>query len=78
MLFMKQIYFNRPAQSGNTNTKIQLNLINLEIKAWVTEEAESILLHINMQEINDSEDVNLYHHKIHKISELIFENVCIG
>ena len=54
MLFLKQIYFNKLAQYGDINAKIQLKLISLEIKEWFTEEAESILLHINMQEIDES------------------------
>ena len=61
---MKQLYFNKLALTGNVKAKIQLCLINLNIKKWFSTEAKSTILLINTQEIEESENMNLYHHKI--------------
>ena len=63
---MKQFYLNKQALKGNNDAKIQLSLVNLEINEWFSTEAESVLLHIYAQEIEESESMNLYHHKIHR------------
>ena len=66
MLYMKQIYYHKLAQIGDANANMQLKLTIIEINEWFNEEAESIFLHINLQEIGESEEINLYHHEIHK------------
>ena len=65
MLLMKQIYFNKQALAGIEHAKIKLSLINLDIKQWFISEAESAILLINAQEIEESENMNLYNHEIH-------------
>ena len=63
---MKQTYFHNKILEGNPEAKIKLNLINLDIKQWFMKEAESTILLINAQEIEENETMNLYHHDIHK------------
>ena len=63
---MKQIYFHNKTLEGNTEAKIKLNITNLDIKQWFIKEAESTILLINTQEIEENETMNLYHHDIHK------------
>ena len=74
-LYLKQTYFLKKIQEGNIEAKTNLNLTNLEIKQWFTKEAESTILLINAQEIEENETLNLYHHDVHnkklKISAII-------
>ena len=57
MLIMKQLYFNKKTLSEDENAKIKLCLINLDIKKWFTTEARAAILHINTQEIEESENM---------------------
>lgn len=66
MLFLFQIYFFKQAKKGDDNAKDKLKLTNMDINEWFNEEAKSVLLQINMQEINEFEEVNLHHHELHK------------
>ena len=66
MLYLKQKYFLNKIQEGSVKEKVNLNLINLEIKQWFIKEAEATILLINAQEIEENETLNLYHHDIHK------------
>ena len=66
MLYMMQTYFLKKIQEGNLEAKTQLNLVNLEIKQWFINEAESTILLISAQEIEENEMRNLYHYDIHK------------
>ena len=63
---MKQVYYNYKAVEGDYNAKIKLHLVNLDIKKWFSKEAEEAILHINSQELEESESMNLYHHELHK------------
>ena len=66
MLQMKQLYYNNKAVEGDYNAKIKLHLVNLDIKKGFSKEAEDTILHINTQEIEESESMNIYHHQLHK------------
>ena len=66
MLYLKQKYFLNKIDEGNNEFRTNLNLINLEIKQWFIKEAETSILLINAQEIEENETLNLYHHDLHK------------
>ena len=66
MLYLKQKYFLNKFHEGNFEDLANLNLINLEIKQWFIKEAETSILLINAQEIEENETLNLYHHDIRK------------
>lgn len=66
MLYLKQKYYLNKIEEGNPDYRTNINLINMEIKQWFIEEAETAIFLINAQEIEENETLNLYHHDLHK------------
>ena len=66
MLYLKQKYFLNKIEEGNPEYRTNINLINMEIKQWFIEEAETAILLINAKEIEENETINLYQHDLHK------------
>ena len=66
MLYLKQKYFLNKIDEDNNEFHTSLNLINLEIKQWFVREAETSIILINAQEIEENETLNLYHHDLNK------------
>ena len=66
MLYLKQKYFQNKVDEGKSEHLADINLINLEIKQWFTEEAKTAILLINAREVDENETLNLYQHDLHK------------
>ena len=66
MLYLKQKYFQTKLEEGKSEHLADINIINLEIKQWFTEEAKTAILLINAREVDENETLNLYQHDLHK------------
>ena len=65
-LYVKQTYFCRKMREGNVEAGLKYKTVNLEIINWFENEAKQLQIQINLKDITESENTNLYHHSIHK------------
>ena len=65
-LYVKQAYFCRKMREGNAEANLKYKTVNMEIINWFEHEAKQLQLQINLKDITESENTNLYHHSIHK------------
>ena len=66
LLLIHQDYLVRKLQAGDHDRLADLHLTQRRIMAWHNKEAEKVKLQSRGDEINEPENVRIYHHEIHK------------
>ena len=66
LLQIRQSYLVRKLQSGQTHRLADLKLVQRQIVAWHVKESEKVKLQFRSEEINEPENVRIYHHELHK------------
>ena len=66
LLQIRQAYLVKQLQSGNMNRLAELKLVQNKIVAWHVLESEKIKLQSRGEELNETENVRIYHHELHK------------
>ena len=65
LLLIRQAYLVRKLQAGDHDRLAELHLTQRRIMAWHNKEAEKVKLQSRGDEINEPENVRVYHHEIH-------------
>ena len=65
-LYLKQTYFHNKIIEGNKEAHLKYKTVNMEITDWFKDEAKQLQLLINLKDLTESENTNLYHHALHK------------
>ena len=66
LLLISQAYLVRKIQRGNFEKLSELKYVQLEIQNWYIKESEKIKLQGKVDEIDEAENVRIYHHEIHQ------------
>ena len=66
LLQIRQSYLVQKLQSGQHHRLAELKLVQKEIVAWHIKEAEKVKIQSRGDEINEPENVRIYHHEIHR------------
>ena len=66
LLLIRQAYLVRKLQAGHLDRLADLHLVQRLIVAWHNKEAEKVKFQSRGEEINEPENVRIYHHEIHK------------
>ena len=66
LLAIRQTYLVMNLQKGNLQKLSELKTVQAEIQNWYTLESEKIKLQGKVEEINETENVRIYHHEIHQ------------
>ena len=66
LLQIRQSYLVRKIQSGNLHKLAELKLVQKRIVSWHVNEAEKVKIQSRGEEINEPENVRIYHHEVHK------------
>ena len=65
-LLMRKAYLVRKIQNGYVQKLAELKTVQLEIQNWYNKECEKIKLQGKVDDINETENVQIYHHEIHQ------------
>ena len=65
-LLMKQCYFTKEVQMGNTTMLRQLKEIKAEICEWYEAQSRKIILQSRVDDVQESEKVRIFHHEQHR------------
>ena len=65
-LLIRQAYLVRKIQQGSVQKLSELKTVQSEIQDWYSKESEKIKLQGKVEEINEPEQVRIYHHEIHQ------------
>ena len=66
LLQIRQSYLVRKLQAGHLDRLSELKLVQKQIVAWHVKESEKVKLQSRGDEINEKENVRIYHHELHK------------
>ena len=66
LLLIRQAYLVRKVQQGNHQKLSDLKLVQAQIQNWYSVESEKVKLQSKVDEINEPENVRIYHHEIHQ------------
>ena len=66
LLQIRQAYLVKQMQSGNHSKLMELKLVQNKIVAWHIAESEKVKLQSRGDELNEPENVRIYHHEVHK------------
>ena len=66
LLMLRQSYLARRLQCGELEKLGELKEVQKEIQAWWQAEGEKLVLQARTKEVNQGEQVRLYHHELHK------------
>ena len=66
LLLIRQAYLVKKIQKGYFQKLSELKFVQNEIENWYRKESEKILLQGKVEEINEAENVRIYHHELHQ------------
>ena len=66
LLLIRQAYLVRKVQQGCLQKLAELKLVQIKIQEWYKKESEKIKMQGKVEEINESENVRIYHHELHQ------------
>ena len=65
-LLLKQGYFTKELQAGNTDCFVQLRQVQSDIQKWYENESRKVVLQSRVEDVQLSEKVRIFHHEQHK------------
>ena len=66
LLLVRQAHLTKKVQAGNTNKLPELREVNIRLDNWYNEESNKIALQANIKDIEQSENIRIYHHAINQ------------
>ena len=66
ILLIRQAYLVKKLQAGQHNRLSELQVVQSMILSWHSKEAEKVKLQARAEELNESENVRIYHHELHR------------
>ena len=66
LLLIRQAYLIRKVQQGIRQKLAELKLVQSQIQRWYSSESEKVKLQSKIEEVNETENVRIYHHEIHQ------------
>ena len=65
---MKQSFFTKELQAGDTGRLGQFFVVKERIKDWYEDESRKVIMQSRVDDVQQSEEVRIYHHEQHRKS----------